>query len=158
MVMVEYQANGFAMSTDGPRHAVAGHLDTYGSLHMVIDGEHLTATVVEDRGASYIFLAGRRYVLRFLDPLDVSSEAHHSESSLLAPMPGRVIAQLVEPGHVVGKGAPLMILEAMKMECTIYAPSDGRVTSFHFEAGAQVNEGVELLQFERDADKAADKN
>jgi 3-methylcrotonyl-CoA carboxylase alpha subunit len=50
----------------------------------------------------------------------------------------------------VEKGAPLMVLEAMKMECTIHAPAAGRVESFHYAAGDQVSEGVELLHFTRD--------
>jgi 3-methylcrotonyl-CoA carboxylase alpha subunit len=55
----------------------------------------------------------------------------------------------VRPGATVAKGAPLMILEAMKMEHTIAAPHDGRVAEIHFRAGEQVNEGDEVLRLER---------
>jgi len=72
-------------------------------------------------------------------------------------MPGRVIAQPVQPGERVEKGAPLMILEAMKMECTIHAPAAGRVEAFHFAVGDQVTEGVELLQFEREPAQAEEE-
>jgi 3-methylcrotonyl-CoA carboxylase alpha subunit len=65
-------------------------------------------------------------------------------------MPGRVIAQLVQPGDCVEKGAPLLVLEAMKMECTIHAPAAGCVDVFHYAVGDQVTEGVEVLQFERE--------
>ena len=65
-------------------------------------------------------------------------------------MPGRVIAQTAREGELVEKGAPLMVLEAMKMECTIYAPAAGRVASFHFAVGDQVTEGTELLHFDRE--------
>jgi 3-methylcrotonyl-CoA carboxylase alpha subunit len=65
-------------------------------------------------------------------------------------MPGRVVTLIAEPGQRVDKGAPLMVLEAMKMECTIHAPAAGRVQSFHFAAGDQVSEGVELLHFLRE--------
>ncbi|MFO1235115.1 MAG: acetyl-CoA carboxylase biotin carboxyl carrier protein subunit [Rivihabitans pingtungensis] len=37
-------------------------------------------------------------------------------------MPGRVVALLAPLGEAVEKGAPLMILEAMKMEHTLVAP------------------------------------
>jgi 3-methylcrotonyl-CoA carboxylase alpha subunit len=63
-------------------------------------------------------------------------------------MPGRVIALLAEAGTQVEKGAPLMILEAMKMEHTISAPSDGLLKSFCFAVGDQVTDGAELLEFE----------
>jgi 3-methylcrotonyl-CoA carboxylase alpha subunit len=65
-------------------------------------------------------------------------------------MPGRVVALAVSPGAKVQKGAALMVLEAMKMECTIYAPADGSVEAFHFNVGDQVNEGAQLLSFNRD--------
>jgi 3-methylcrotonyl-CoA carboxylase alpha subunit len=63
-------------------------------------------------------------------------------------MPGRIVGVLVEPGARVEKGAPLLVLEAMKMEHTITAPSRGRVKAVHFAAGDQVIEGAELLAFE----------
>ena len=100
---------------------------------------------------------GQLYVLTYVDPLEIAAEGHSKESSLLAPMPGRVIAQLVRPGDRVEKGAPLMVLEAMKMECTIHAPAAGNVESFHFAVGDQVTEGAELLHFNRD-DSQADEN
>ena len=45
----------------------------------------------------------------------------------MAPMPGKVIALLARPGAAVDKGAPLLVLEAMKMEHTISAPRAGTV-------------------------------
>jgi 3-methylcrotonyl-CoA carboxylase alpha subunit len=63
-------------------------------------------------------------------------------------MPGKVIALLAEPGAAVEKGAPLLVLEAMKMEHTISAPRAGTVKSFRYVAGDQVAEGVELVEFE----------
>ena len=41
-------------------------------------------------------------------------------------MSGNIVAVLVAAGDVVAKGAPLLILEAMKMEHTISAPQRGR--------------------------------
>jgi 3-methylcrotonyl-CoA carboxylase alpha subunit len=73
-------------------------------------------------------------------------------------MPGRVVAQLVEPGHSVEKGAPLMVLEAMKMECTIHAPAAGKVGAFNFAVGDQVTEGVELLHFDRAETQAEEES
>ena len=63
-------------------------------------------------------------------------------------MPGKVIALLAKPGAAVEKGAPLLVLEAMKMEHTISAPHAGTVKAFRFAAGDQVEEGAELVEFE----------
>jgi 3-methylcrotonyl-CoA carboxylase alpha subunit len=63
-------------------------------------------------------------------------------------MPGRIVRQLVAIGARVRRGAPLLVLEAMKMEHTIVAPSDGRIAALRYAEGDQVEEGVVLLDFE----------
>jgi 3-methylcrotonyl-CoA carboxylase alpha subunit len=62
-------------------------------------------------------------------------------------MPGKIIALIAQAGQQVEKGAPLVILEAMKMEHTIAAPSAGMVKSFRFSVGEQVADGAELVEF-----------
>jgi 3-methylcrotonyl-CoA carboxylase alpha subunit len=51
----------------------------------------------------------------------------------------------------VDKGAPLLVMEAMKMEHTIVAPAKGTLKAFRFALGDQVPEGAELVDFERAA-------
>ena len=58
--------------------------------------------------------------------------------SLRAPMPGRVLAVLVEVGQLVEEGQPLMKLEAMKMEHTIRAAAAGVVDAVYYAVGDQV--------------------
>ena len=45
----------------------------------------------------------------------------------VAPMPGRILAVMVGAGDAVKRGAPLVVMEAMKMEHTVVAPADGIV-------------------------------
>jgi len=61
------------------------------------------------------------------------------------------IAVLVQPGAAVPKGAPLLILEAMKMEHTITAPAAGTVSAVHYRPGEQVAEGAALIDLDGDA-------
>jgi biotin carboxyl carrier protein len=61
-------------------------------------------------------------------------------------MPGMVLKILVQPGDVVAKGAPLLILEAMKMEHQITAPYDGKVVTVACSEGEMVQPGVELVE------------
>jgi 3-methylcrotonyl-CoA carboxylase alpha subunit len=49
---------------------------------------------------------------------------------------------------MVEKGAPLLILEAMKMEHTITAPAAGTVKGFFYAVGDQVGDGAVLVDFE----------
>ncbi len=150
-VKAGYRGSGFCMAAGAAEFDVSGELSAEGDLRAVIDGRNVAATVIPVRDEQHVFFAGRRVVIVYDDPLVVEAHHHASENSLVAPMPGRVVALTATPGERVGKGAPLMVLEAMKMECTIYAPAAGRVESFHFAAGDQVTEGVELLQFKAEA-------
>jgi 3-methylcrotonyl-CoA carboxylase alpha subunit len=62
-------------------------------------------------------------------------------------MPGKIVALLAAKGDAVEKGAPLLIMEAMKMEHTIAAPSKGIVEEMLYAVGDQVAEGAPLLSF-----------
>jgi 3-methylcrotonyl-CoA carboxylase alpha subunit len=148
--IVEYGPKRYRVSIGQAVYSVTGDLPESGTISATIDGQRMQATVISDRGRMHVFLDGQSHVLVYVDPLEIAAKGHSKESSLLAPMPGRVIAQMVQEDERVEKGAPLMVLEAMKMECTIHAPGAGRVASFHFAVGDQVTEGVELLHFERE--------
>jgi biotin carboxyl carrier protein len=82
-------------------------------------------------------------VPRFFDPAD-----ELVAGSLVAPMPGAVVRVLVEMGAAVGKGDPLVVLEAMKMEHTIASPADGVVSEIRVQAGQQVDAGAVLAHVE----------
>lgn len=68
-----------------------------------------------------------------------------SEGLVVAPMPGVVTEVRVRVGDAVKAGAPLLVLEAMKMENEIVAPLDGVVKELYVEAGARVVRGERLL-------------
>ena len=61
-----------------------------------------------------------------------------AESSVTAPMNGRVLAVLVQPGDAVTKGQRLAVLEAMKMEHQLVARRDGVVERVGVQPGDQV--------------------
>ena len=65
----------------------------------------------------------------------------------MAPIPARVTHVLVGTGDSVTKGAPLIVLEAMKMEITLTAPRDGVIGTVRYVVGDMVEEGTELIHF-----------
>jgi 3-methylcrotonyl-CoA carboxylase alpha subunit len=114
-------------------------------------GEQLhRATVIRDGNELYLF--GSEGVQRFTlhDPVSEADQSVADAGSLVAPMPGRIVATLVSPGTAVKRGAPLLVLEAMKMEHTLQAPADGTVQGYRVKAGDQVGDGAVLVDFEAD--------
>lgn len=65
-----------------------------------------------------------------------------------APLPGRIVKLNVQVGDSVVVGAPLLTIEAMKMENEISAPRAGRVARLLVEQGAAVDADAELLSIE----------
>jgi biotin carboxyl carrier protein len=63
-------------------------------------------------------------------------------------MPGTVIRVDVAPGDAVLARAPLVVLEAMKMEIPVHSPFEGTVSAVHVAAGDQVAGGTVLIELE----------
>ncbi|HYD62162.1 MAG TPA: acetyl/propionyl/methylcrotonyl-CoA carboxylase subunit alpha [Noviherbaspirillum sp.] len=117
--------------------------------HLVVklDGAAVRGTVVRDGEMFHVFTGGAHYPLRYNDPLEHAGESEAEGGRLTAPMPGKIVAVLVDKGKTVEKGAPLLIMEAMKMEHTITAPANGTVEDLLYAVDDQVTEGAQLLAF-----------
>jgi pyruvate carboxylase len=63
-----------------------------------------------------------------------------------APMPGSVVTVAVKPGQKVVRGAPLLSIEAMKMETVLSAEIDGVIKAVHVKSGELI--GVKDLLVE----------
>jgi propionyl-CoA carboxylase alpha chain len=139
--------------------------------HLAVDGVELGCTVVaadpdrvvlDDLGRRRTFRVGRAGDQRFVDADDghvtLTVLPRHPDpgsalaaGSLVAPMPGSVLRVLVGVGDRVDGGAPLVVVEAMKMEHQVLAPGAGTIGSIHVAPGDQVDTGQVLLQMEDDA-------
>ena len=143
-VTVSNTASGCRMRTPSGEYTLSGESGPDGDMQILLEGRSIKGRAVRVDEEWNIFLEGERHRLALRDDLhELESDAH--SGSLAAPMPGKVIAVLVQKGAKVEKGTPLVILEAMKMEHTITAPRAGIVAEIRFAAGEQVDEGVDLL-------------
>lgn len=61
-----------------------------------------------------------------------------------APMPGSVMDVRVKVGDKVEKGAPLVVLSAMKMEMVVQSPIAGTIKQVDISVGMKL-EGDDLL-------------
>jgi biotin carboxyl carrier protein len=101
----------------------------------------------EANGAeSNIYVRGRRYRIELRDPRALRSRraraaAGAGPKKLLSPMPGKVIRVLAAEGASVAAGAPVLVIEAMKMQNEIKSPKAGVVQKVLAPEGTAVNAG-----------------
>lgn len=122
---------------------------------LLVDGEsHETAVWRNGDGLWHVGWRGRTHRVELVDPLTHLAEEAHGESGrkgrqvVAAYMPGRVVAVSVAEGDVVEVGAPLVVLEAMKMQNEIQAERAGTVRKLHVAPGQAVEGGDPLLEIE----------
>jgi 3-methylcrotonyl-CoA carboxylase alpha subunit len=136
----------------GGTHTVSGTLDDDGHIVAEVDGIRLKAGFATTTNGATLIHQGVNYVFDDIDPLDVDVAAEDGTGALVAPMPGKIVQVLAEAGAQVSRGAPIVVLEAMKMEQTLAAPADAVIASINVAAGDQVEAGTALVIFEEKAD------
>jgi pyruvate carboxylase subunit B len=118
---------------DGVLHRVALDREADGVWRLVDDGVVYDVRVEDERRRHIRLLAG-------------AARVHSGDAVLKAPMPGLVVRILVSPGDRVAAGAPLIALEAMKMENELKAVAPGVVTAVRVVSGQVVEKGQVLIE------------
>ena len=94
-----------------------------------------------------LFALGKPSPASDADTLIARSTAAHQQSSIKAPLPGRVISVFVAAGDSVIAGQPLLIMEAMKMEHTLRAQSATVIAAVWCEDEQMVQPDQLLIEF-----------
>ena len=109
-------------------HAKAPDPDTHAYRAMLYDGAYEFALVDPRRAL-----------------LSASGGAGAAGGLLVAPMPGKIVKLLVNPGDLVQEGQTLLVMEAMKMQNELKASTSGTVATVHVQEGATVETGASLI-------------
>jgi 3-methylcrotonyl-CoA carboxylase alpha subunit len=145
-VGVAYAGDDWQLSLRNDTLLARGRLLAHDRLAVELEDRRLMASVVAVAEKRHVFLNSGTYVIERHDPQHLVEAGGAQGGGLTAPMPGKVVALLAQPGPVE-KGTPLLILEAMKMEHTITAPKQGNLKGFRYAVGEQVADGAELVDF-----------
>jgi biotin carboxyl carrier protein len=131
-------------------------VDEAAGLVRVSIGSRSELCVVEGAGTEWtVTLRGRRIPVtvrtwreRVLADAESASRGHDGPVEVRATLPGLVVAVAVQEGDEVVEGAPLLTVEAMKMQNEVRAPRAGRVASVAVTTGQAVAAGAPLLRIE----------
>ncbi|MGV6812588.1 MAG: acetyl/propionyl/methylcrotonyl-CoA carboxylase subunit alpha [Brevirhabdus sp.] len=152
------------LDSGGTLHEVVLHVRSADTVEVALDDRVIAA---RHRGGGWTFdgqgavpfarsgnmvsvFQGPGFHFTVPDALDRRQDATGTGNGIEAPMPGLVKAIMAAQGDEVEEGAPLAVLEAMKMEHTLTAPRAGRVAEVLVEEGAQVEAGALLITLEED--------
>ena len=152
------ELDGERVTVDGATIASA-HLNTLPGTpikHLVLDGaSHALAMDAVGRGQWAVGYLGEQHELEVVDErtrhirsLTGAGQKGSGPTTLKAPMPGLVVRVAVEEGAKVEAGAPLVVLEAMKMENELRATAAGVVKGVKVKGGQAVEKGQVLVEFE----------
>ncbi len=104
------------------------------------------ALVAIDGDTIHIWLDGETQAIRYHDP--VAYHASHADGAaddtVVAPMPGTVIAVNAKAGQAIARGDTLLVIESMKLETAVKAPRDGVVEAVHVAVGQSFDRSAPL--------------
>jgi biotin carboxyl carrier protein len=119
---------------------------------LIVDGKSHESYVAPGDHDWQVLIRGRLYPVTVEDEREKrlrsaagGGVAETGEFHLRAPMPGLVVAILVEEGQAIKKGQVLLILESMKMQNELKASRDGIIGRVRVKAGETVEQKQTLL-------------
>jgi biotin carboxyl carrier protein len=131
--------------------------DENGFTYILYKNKKYHAEIIEkDQNKYKVLINGVSYTYTIETPISFKRRRYLDKQKLKnkveilqAPMPGKIVDVLVEPGALVKNGEALLILEAMKMQNEIAAPIDGKVIKVHVKPDDIVNKDDILIEIDR---------
>jgi len=138
----------------GREHRVSyAEVDGLGQYSILTEDHSWAASIESSRGNTHDFsvgLAGEVFEVSIENERERAAHAAERKGSggprvHKAAMPGIVVSVAVKEGDEVAEGAPLLILEAMKMQNEVRAETAGKVVKIYAETGKAVASGQPLV-------------
>ncbi len=150
-VEIRGQAGRYQVTIDGQPLEVDCQPAGRHFASLLVDGRSYAAGIVPNAGGYTVTLASATFDIELKDAAREGASTRARAAGpvrLTAPMPGKVVRVLVEPGQAVEPGQGLLVMEAMKMENELKAPRAGRVREVHASERQAVETGALLLVLE----------
>lgn len=136
------------------KHDLKIYDDENGFTYLQFKNKKYHAEIVDRNQNKYIVLInGISYNFSIETPISYKRKKYLDKQKsknkveiLQAPMPGKIIDVLVEPGAEVKIGESVLILEAMKMQNEITSTANGKVVKVYVKPNDTVNKDDMLIE------------
>ncbi|MCW2647947.1 MAG: Carbamoyl-phosphate synthase chain ATP-binding protein [Pseudonocardiales bacterium] len=136
-----------AVTAGGQPHVVDADVERLGTHHL-----RLTVS-----GGAFRVMTATHGPIHFVEVNGVAHRVSRDEGGVLrAPAPALVVATPAAIGSEVAAGAPVIVLESMKMETRLNAPFAATVRELLVSTGSQVETGAPLIRLEPIDDDTAE--
>jgi biotin carboxyl carrier protein len=119
---------------------------------LIVEGRSYEAGLERQPGGYNVVLSDDVIAVELMDAARGEGAAPRAgargPARLNAPMPGKVVRVLVQPGQEVQAGQGLVVIEAMKMENELRAPRPGTVAEVRVREQQAVETGALLVVVE----------
>ena len=144
-VEVRAEGNSYRVVFAGSEHVVEVQQLDETVVVLTIDGKRYRVAIARSGKERLVAVAGEVYTFVAESGAATAGVTAVAAPEITAPMPGKVLQVLVEPGDRVELGDGLLLLEAMKMESRLTAEASGTVAEVRVVAGDMVVGGQVLV-------------
>ena len=152
-VELEKIESGWHCKVDGQETPLDAVSTQDGVLSILLDGKSYEIKQ-ENTGTDFnIVVGGLRFPTQIRDPRSLRSRRGADSGTegvkkIVAPMPGKVVRILAQPGTAVEHGQGVIVIEAMKMQNELKSPKKGIVKKLTVHEGTAVEAGQSLAEVE----------
>jgi biotin carboxyl carrier protein len=140
----------YCVKLDGVEHHVDLLRPTPEAYQMLINGASWEVGCVPHGEGYMVDVMGVSTDVAVVDPRRKALKlgAGAASGMIATQMPGRIVRLMAKPGESVKKGAPVLVIEAMKMENEIKSPVDGVLAEVFVTEGQTVEAGTKLVRID----------